>query len=300
MPSLCCLKLFESKSSSSSSSQSKKRTAGNAPSSTSAVQQNAQSHTLLNRHQLQHHHNIIAYPPAAPAASQPAKLQPPTSHHNQQASTSSSFKNSTTSTTTSTSTAGKERKSNGGKLGSISSHSNASQLQQNQRGSNYLLSAAAKPNMTVQHLSTKTIHLPTQQTLLQPGGTLGGASSLAGMFLYELNTNIDKKPTVIEETSPIVLRYKTPYFRANATIILPPIDKKQTWTLGWIQACEKMKFTNSYGQLGHSGWEIPQLENRLVPAVSDSDGISYPWYGNASEIATVCGPTKHYKKVNVK
>ena len=120
------------------------------------------------------------------------------------------------------------------------------------------------------------------------------------MFLYELNTQIDKKPTVIEETSPIVLRYKTPYFRANATIVLPPIDKKQTWTLGWIQACERMKFINSYGNLGQSGWEIPQLESKAVPAVSDSDGISYPWYGNASEIATVCGPTKHYKKVSVK
>ena len=61
-----------------------------------------------------------------------------------------------------------------------------------------------------------------------------------------------------------------------------------------------MKFVNHYGKIGKSAWEIPQLENNLVTAVSDSDGISYPWYGNSSEIATICGPTKHHKKVIVR
>lgn len=30
----------------------------------------------------------------------------------------------------------------------------------------------------------------------------------------------------------------------------------------------------------------------MVPAVSDSDGVSYPWYGNTTEIATIEGPTE--------
>ena len=142
---------------------------------------------------------------------------------------------------------------------------------------------------------------PAKQLLLNRQEVLNDTkSTLDGLVLYECLSSIDRKSTVIEESSPIVLRYKTPYFRANATILLPPIEKKHTWTLGWIQACERMKFVNKYGDLGESGWEIPQLESKLVTAVSDSDGISYPWYGNSSEIATVCGPTKHHKKIVVR
>lgn len=147
----------------------------------------------------------------------------------------------------------------------------------------------------------KQLNAPSKQLLLNTQEVLDDTkSTLDGLILYECSSSIDRKPTIIEETSPIVLRYKTPYFRANATILLPPIEKKHTWTIGWIQACEKMKFVNKYGKLGESGWEIPQLESKLVTAVSDSDGISYPWYGNSSEIATICGPTKHHKKVVVR
>ena len=66
----------------------------------------------------------------------------------------------------------------------------------------------------------------------------------------EVQATIDQSPTVIEEYSPIVLRYRTPYFRANAQVIMPPIRRKETWTVGWIQACDYMKFINQYGNLG--------------------------------------------------
>ena len=71
---------------------------------------------------------------------------------------------------------------------------------------------------------------------------------------FEVFTNvkavIDHSPTVVDESSPIVLRYRTPFFRAHAQVIFPPIEKKEMWTIGWIQACDDMKFINQYGELG--------------------------------------------------
>ena len=66
----------------------------------------------------------------------------------------------------------------------------------------------------------------------------------------DVRATIDQSPTIIEEYSPIVLRYRTPYFRAHAQVIMPPIRNKETWTVGWIQACDYMKFINQYGDLG--------------------------------------------------
>ena len=66
----------------------------------------------------------------------------------------------------------------------------------------------------------------------------------------DVRATIDPSPTIIEEYSPIVLRYRTPYFRAHAQVIMPPIRNKETWTVGWIQACSYMKFINQYGNLG--------------------------------------------------
>ena len=66
----------------------------------------------------------------------------------------------------------------------------------------------------------------------------------------DVQASIDPTQTIIEEYSPIVLRYRTPYFRATAVVTMPPITKKETWTVGWIQACDHMKFINQYGNLG--------------------------------------------------
>lgn len=40
-----------------------------------------------------------------------------------------------------------------------------------------------------------------------------------------------------------------------------------------------------------SSWELPQLREGLVRAISDSDGVSYPWYGNTTETVAIVGPT---------
>lgn len=48
-----------------------------------------------------------------------------------------------------------------------------------------------------------------------------------------------------------------------------------------------------------SSWELPDLLNGKIPAISDSDGVNYPWYGNTTETCTVTGPTKRDTKFTV-
>uniref|UniRef100_M4AEP0 Family with sequence similarity 78 member B n=1 Tax=Xiphophorus maculatus TaxID=8083 RepID=M4AEP0_XIPMA len=119
------------------------------------------------------------------------------------------------------------------------------------------------------------------------------------IVVHDLSATIDHCPTVIEENSPIVLRYKTPYFKAAARIVMPPIPRNETWVVGWIQACTQMEFYNTYGDIGMSSWELPQLREGLVRAISDSDGISYPWYGNTTETVTIVGPTSKPSRFTV-
>lgn len=70
------------------------------------------------------------------------------------------------------------------------------------------------------------------------------------IVVYDLSATIDHCPTLIEENSPIVLRYKTPYFKASARIVMPPVPRNETWVVGWIQACTQMEFYNTYGDIG--------------------------------------------------
>ncbi|XP_014071960.1 protein FAM78B [Salmo salar] len=111
------------------------------------------------------------------------------------------------------------------------------------------------------------------------------------IVVYDVSATIDHSPTIIEENSPIVLRYKTAYFKASARIVMPPIPRNETWVVGWIQACTQMEFYNTYNDIGMSSWELPELREGLVRAISDSDGVSYPWYGNTTETVTLAGPT---------
>ncbi|XP_026880149.1 protein FAM78B [Electrophorus electricus] len=111
------------------------------------------------------------------------------------------------------------------------------------------------------------------------------------IVVYDVSATIDQCPTLIEENSPIVLRYKTPYFKASARVVMPPIARNETWVVGWIQACTQMEFYNTYGDIGMSSWELPELRDGVMKAISDSDGLSYPWYGNTTETVALAGPT---------
>ncbi|XP_062844986.1 protein FAM78A [Trichomycterus rosablanca] len=117
--------------------------------------------------------------------------------------------------------------------------------------------------------------------------------------VLELTASIDPNPTSIDESSSVVLRYRTPHFRATARIFVPPVAAQETWTVGWIQACNHMEFYNRYGTEGMSSWELPDLRDGKIQAISDSDGVNYPWYGNTTETFTIVGPTKKDTKFTV-
>lgn len=51
--------------------------------------------------------------------------------------------------------------------------------------------------------------------------------------------------------------------------------------------------------LRRSSWELPGLRDGKIQAISDSDGVNYPWYGNTTETCTVVGPTKKDTKFTV-
>lgn len=48
-----------------------------------------------------------------------------------------------------------------------------------------------------------------------------------------------------------------------------------------------------------SSWELPELREGRVKAISDSDGVSYPWYGNTTETVTLTGPTSKPSRLTV-
>ncbi|XP_023665351.1 protein FAM78A-like [Paramormyrops kingsleyae] len=117
--------------------------------------------------------------------------------------------------------------------------------------------------------------------------------------VFEVTSSIDSKPTSIDESSSVVLRYRTPHFRASARVLVPPFACKETWIVGWIQACNHMEFHNKYGKKGMSSWELPDLRDDKIQAISDSDGVNYPWYGNTTETCTIVGPTKKESRFTV-
>lgn len=70
------------------------------------------------------------------------------------------------------------------------------------------------------------------------------------IIVLEVKTCIDSNPTSVDESSSVVLRYRTPHFRAHAHVLVPPVAGQETWTIGWIQACNHMEFFNIYGNKG--------------------------------------------------
>ncbi|XP_064153691.1 protein FAM78A isoform X1 [Anguilla rostrata] len=119
------------------------------------------------------------------------------------------------------------------------------------------------------------------------------------LIVLDVNASIDSNRTSIDESSNVVLRYRTPHFRASARVFVPRVSVKETWTIGWIQACNHMEFHNMYGNNGVSSWELPDLRDGKIQAISDSDGVNYPWYGNTTETCTIVGPTRRDTKFTV-
>ncbi|KAI0982671.1 hypothetical protein GJ496_010925 [Pomphorhynchus laevis] len=103
---------------------------------------------------------------------------------------------------------------------------------------------------------------------------------------------MQNRPTEIDESSPAVLKYRTPYFRASSTFQFPPINDNSIWKVGWVQACTSMKFINTYGVFGTSEWRLPCLENNKY--IMDGEACNYPFYGGLDECVKIWGPTKRH------
>ncbi|XP_065319795.1 protein FAM78B-like isoform X2 [Gordionus sp. m RMFG-2023] len=119
------------------------------------------------------------------------------------------------------------------------------------------------------------------------------------IVVRSFSMGIDPGPIQVDESSDSIFRFKTPYFRGKATLEIPPLDFKETWIFGWIQACYDLKFVNTYGKYGYSQWSIPGLNGTLEKAISDSDGKKFPWYGiRSDEVFVLPFPTtKTHTKV---
>ncbi|XP_075012762.1 protein FAM78B isoform X2 [Calonectris borealis] len=61
----------------------------------------------------------------------------------------------------------------------------------------------------------------------------------------------------------------------------------------------QMRLKPELGLSGRSSWELPDLREGRVKAISDSDGVSYPWYGNTTETVTLVGPTNKISRFSV-
>jgi hypothetical protein len=66
--------------------------------------------------------------------------------------------------------------------------------------------------------------------------------------ILELRVEIESKPTLIDETSSSVLKYKTPQFKSHVIFQMPAIDENQNWKIGWIQACTHMEFFSKFSK----------------------------------------------------
>jgi len=113
----------------------------------------------------------------------------------------------------------------------------------------------------------------------------------------DLHVTRDPRKTHVEETNKIVIMH-TPQVLATAWICVPPLKTKQNWEIGWVQAVRFIKFRNSYGKLGFSSWEFPQL-NVGKRAVNDSSGAYFPYYGNGPEMVKIKGPCVEEKEYQV-
>ncbi|XP_032904591.1 protein FAM78A [Amblyraja radiata] len=170
-----------------------------------------------------------------------------------------------------------------------------------------LLADRVLPSVLISMVRLVTWRLPSLVLLVFLQSAMGCINSLAckprvcrdSISLQEISASIDSNPTSIDESSDIVLRYRTPYFRASARVCVPPILKEDTWVVGWIQACNYMEFYNMYEDLGMSSWELPDLRDGKINAISDSDGVNYPWYGNTTETHTIVGPTRREVRFTV-
>ncbi|KAL3321100.1 Protein fam78a [Cichlidogyrus casuarinus] len=74
------------------------------------------------------------------------------------------------------------------------------------------------------------------------------------------------------------MKYESQHFRCKVQLGLQEGIADKCWSVGLIQACDKMLLENRYGPYGSSYWEFHPLKSGRHSMVNDSDGRQYPFY----------------------
>lgn len=91
----------------------------------------------------------------------------------------------------------------------------------------------------------------------------------------------EKTSTKTNETSNL-LQYESQHFRCKVKITITPGETDRNWSIGLVQACDRMYLENRYGDVGSSYWEFHPLKSGRHTMVNDSDGRQYPFYSLTS------------------
>ncbi|KAF7234367.1 Tetratricopeptide helical [Paragonimus skrjabini miyazakii] len=79
-----------------------------------------------------------------------------------------------------------------------------------------------------------------------------------------------------------LLKYESQHFRCKVQLEISECIADRCWSIGLVQACDRMYLENRYGHSGSSFWEFHPLKSGRHKMVNDSDGRQYPFYSLTS------------------
>ncbi|CAH8646938.1 unnamed protein product [Heterobilharzia americana] len=85
-----------------------------------------------------------------------------------------------------------------------------------------------------------------------------------------------------------LLKYESQHFHCKVKLEINDCIADRYWSIGLIQACDRMYLENRYGNYGSSYWEFHPLKSGRHKMVNDSDGRQYPFYSLTSSKFEIC------------
>jgi hypothetical protein len=98
--------------------------------------------------------------------------------------------------------------------------------------------------------------------------------------------------TKVKETSSL-LQYESQHFRCKVGLQFHDSVADHNWSIGLIQACDRIYLENRYGDVGSSFWEFHPIRSARHKMVNDSDGRQYPFYSVSSSKCEIRRGTVH-------
>lgn len=128
-----------------------------------------------------------------------------------------------------------------------------------------------------------------------PKSNLGQAAHLFLSEGYDYNSGSDDSDTPSYCLTPCLQNVKGDWWSAGSVPSSGPGTSP-----GLPGRHRKPSLSDQVSELAflvlRSSWELPDLQEGKIQAISDSDGVNYPWYGNTTETCTIVGPTKRDSK----